>query len=60
MRTGRVVPRRVDPRRIVEATLPPPPKRLRVAHWSSRLLAARLKVSQATIAQATEDFEVRP
>lgn len=33
-------------------TLTPPPKSLGVTHWSSRLLAARLKVSQVTVAQA--------
>ena len=57
-RPGR--PRRVDPRRIVEATLTPPPKSLGVTHWSSRLLAARLKVSHVTIAQAWKEFGVRP
>ena len=34
--------RRIDPRRIVETTLTPPPKSLGVTHWSSRLLAAGL------------------
>jgi transposase/transposase-like protein len=57
-RPGR--PRQVDPRRIVEATLTPPPKSLGVTHWSSRLLAARLKVSHVTIAQAWKDYGVRP
>src|SRR3954464_13668545 len=53
-RPGR--PRRVEPRRIVEATLTPPPKSLGVTHWSSRLLAARLHVSHVTIAQAWKDY----
>jgi transposase len=57
-RPGR--PRQVDPRRIVEATLTPPPKSLGVTHWSSRLLAARLKVSHVTVAQAWKDFGVKP
>jgi len=57
-RSGR--PRRVDPRRIVEATLTPPPRSLGVTHWSSRLLAARLQVSHVTIAQAWKDYGVRP
>ena len=57
-RPGR--PRRVDPRWIVEATLRPPPKSLGVTHWSSRLLAARLKVSHVTIAQAWRDYGIKP
>src|SRR3954470_12523526 len=57
-RPGR--PREVDPRRIVEATLTPPPKSLGVTHWSSRLLAARLKVSHVTIAAAWKQYGVRP
>jgi transposase len=52
--------RRVDPRRIVAKTLTPPPKRLGVTHWSSRLLAAELGVSHVTIAQAWRDYGVRP
>ena len=36
-RPGR--PRTVDQRQIIAATLTPPPKRLGVTHWSSRLLA---------------------
>ena len=57
-RSGR--PRKIDPRRIVEATLRPPPKSLGVTHWSSRLLAARLKVSHVTVAQAWQDFGIKP
>jgi len=57
-RPGR--PRQVDPRRIVGATLTPPPKSLGVTHWSSRLLAARLKISHVTIAAAWKQYGVRP
>src|SRR3954452_14937783 len=57
-RSGR--PRRVDPRRIVEATLTPPPKSMGVTHWSSRLLAARLHVSHVTISAAWKQYGVRP
>jgi len=57
-RSGR--PRIVDPRQIVEATLTPPPKSLGVTHWSSRLLATRLKVSHVTIAQAWKDYGIKP
>jgi len=52
--------RRIDPRRIVARTLAPPPKRLGVTHWSSRLLAAELGVSHVTIAQAWKDYGVKP
>ncbi len=47
-RSGR--PRRLDHRQIVAATLRPPPKRLGVTHWSSRLLAARLGIANSTVA----------
>ena len=57
-RPGR--PRTVDPRQIVAETLAPPPARLGVTHWSSRLLAARLKVNHVTITKAWKGFGVRP
>ncbi len=57
-RPGR--PRTIDHRKIVTATLTPPPKRLGVTHWSSRLLAARLKVSPATVARAWRAYGVQP
>jgi transposase len=57
-RPGR--PRTVDHRRIIAETLRPPPKKLGVTHWSSRLLAARLKVSNTTIARAWRDYGVQP
>ena len=57
-RSGR--PRRVDHRAIVAATLKPPPKKLGVTHWSSRLLAARLGVGNATVARAWRDYGVQP
>lgn len=49
-RSGR--PRRVDHRDIVAATLAPPPKKLGVTHWSTRLLAAHLGIGDATVARA--------
>jgi transposase len=52
--------RTVDQRRIISETLTPPPKRLGVTHWSSRLLARRLKVSHVTVAAAWKQFGVRP
>ena len=57
-RPGR--PRHVDHRAIIAATLTPPPKSLGVTHWSSRLLAARLGVGNATIARAWREFGVQP
>ncbi len=53
-------PRTVDPRRIVTATLSPPPARLGVTHWSSRLLAAELKINHVTITKASKQFGVKP
>src|SRR6187455_3537497 len=41
-RSGR--PRRVDDADVVVATLAPPPERLGVTHWSSRLLAGELGI----------------
>ena len=57
-RSGR--PREIDPSDIVTATLSPPPARLGVTHWSSRLLAAELKVNHVTITKAWKRFGVRP
>ena len=57
-RSGR--PRRLDHREIVAATLKPPPKKLGVTHWSSRLLAARLGIANSTVARAWRDYGVQP
>ncbi len=57
-RSGR--PRHVDHRAIVAATLKPPPKKLGVTHWSSRLLAERLGLGNATVARAWRDYGVQP
>jgi len=57
-RSGR--PRHIDHRAIVAATLKPPPKSLGVTHWSSRLLATRLRVGNATVARAWRDYGVQP
>jgi len=57
-RAGR--PRQVDPRAVVAATLTPPPKKLGVTHWSSRLLAVRLGIGNATVARAWRDYGVQP
>src|SRR5688500_11571975 len=57
-RPGR--PKMVGPRRIVAATLTPPPARLGVTHWSSRLLAGELKVNHVPITKAWKQFGVKP
>jgi transposase len=57
-RPGR--PRQLDHRQIVAATLVPPPKKLGVTHWSTRLLADRLKVSNTSIARAWRSYGIKP
>ncbi len=57
-RSGR--PRHIDHREIVAATLKPPPKKLGVTHWSSRLLATKLSIGNATVARAWRDYGVQP
>ncbi len=57
-RSGR--PRRIDHRAIVAATLRPPPKKLGVTHWSSRLLAGRLGIDHTTVAKAWREYGVAP
>lgn len=48
-RSGR--PRELDHAAIVTATLTPPPKKLGVTHWSTRLLAGQLKIGNTTVAR---------
>jgi transposase len=57
-RSGR--PRTVDHRAVVAATLTPPPKKLGVTHWSSRLLADRLGIANSTVARAWRDYGIQP
>jgi transposase len=57
-RAGR--PAVVDQAKIIAATLSPPPKRLGVTHWSSRLLAGRLGLHHATVAAAWKAYGVKP
>lgn len=58
LRSGR--PRKVDHAALVTATSAPPPKNLGVTHWSSRLLADRLKISNTTVAAAWREYGVKP
>ena len=53
-------PRTVDRKTILTATLTPPPKRLGVTHWSSRLLADELKVAQNTVLRTWRHYRVQP
>jgi len=53
-------PRTVDRNIILTATLTPPPKRLGVTHWSSRLLADQLKVAQSTVLRTWRHYRVQP
>ena len=57
-RSGR--PRRVDEAQVVVATLTPPPQRLGVTHWSSRLLAAELGLGFASVARIWRDWNLQP
>ena len=57
-RSGR--PREVDHAAVVTATLTPPPKKLAVTHWSTRLLAAELKISHKTVARAWKAYGIKP
>jgi transposase len=57
-RSGR--PRTLDHRAIVVATLVPPPRKLGVTHWSSRLLAERLKIGNASVARAWRAYGIKP
>ena len=57
-RPGR--PRSIDHAGIVAATLSPPPKKLGVTHWSTRLLGKHLGVSDATVAKAWRDYGIQP
>jgi transposase len=57
-RPGR--PRSIDHAGIIAATLKPPPKRLGTTHWSTRLLAKQLGISDATVAKAWRDYRVQP
>jgi transposase len=57
-RSGR--PKTIDDTQIIARTLRPPPKRLGVTHWSSRLLASEIGVGDATVARAWRRYGVQP
>jgi transposase len=53
-------PATVDVPGIVAATLMPPPARLGVTHWSSRLLAAELGLHPVTVSRTWKLFGLQP
>ena len=53
-------PRRVDEVEIVLRTLEPPPPRLGVTHWSSRLLAKELGISNFAVATVWKRWGLQP
>jgi transposase len=53
-------PRRTDDAAIVLATLEPPPDRLGVKHWSSRLLASELGMSNVKVAETWRQYGLEP
>ena len=57
-RSGR--PPVYDEVEVVVATLQPPPQKLGVTHWSSRLLAAQLGISFATVARIWRKWDLQP
>jgi transposase len=57
-RSGR--PRSLDHGEIVSATLRPPPPKLGVTHWSSRLLADHLGISFSAVAKAWREYGIQP
>src|SRR3954468_22881921 len=57
-RSGR--PRTVDRSKILAATLTPPPARLGITHWSSRLLADHLKIDASTVLRTWRHHRVQP
>jgi hypothetical protein len=50
----------IDPVAIVLATLEPPPENLGVTHWSSRLLAKHLGVSDYTVSTTWKKWGLQP
>lgn len=53
-------PKTVDDAAIIAATLEPPPAKLGVTHWSSRLLGRYLGIGDATVARAWRKYGIKP
>jgi len=50
----------VDEAVIIARTLEPPPEHLGVTHWSTRLLAAELRIGDASVARCWRRFGLKP
>ncbi len=57
-RSGR--PSEVDETEVVARTLEGPPQRLGVTHWSSRLLAAEVGISNVAVAKIWRKWKIQP
>jgi transposase len=57
-RSGR--PRAIDRALVIATTLAPPPDKYGVTHWSSRLLARHLKISDHSVATIWREAGVQP
>src|SRR5437764_677829 len=57
-RSGR--PKTIDATQIIAATLEPPPAKLAVTHWSSRLPGRHLGIGDATVSRASRAYRVQP
>src|SRR2546429_576183 len=53
-------PAQVDEVAVILATLEPPPERLGVTHWSSRLLAGQLGISNVWVARIWRKWGLQP
>ncbi|HET9655479.1 MAG TPA: IS630 family transposase [Kineosporiaceae bacterium] len=57
-RSGR--PRQIDRAAVLAATLTPPPKKYGITHWSTRLLAAHLRISDHSVATIWRQYGIQP
>lgn len=57
-RSGR--PRHIDRAKVLAVTLRPPPRKYGVTHWSSRLLARHLRISDHAVASIWREYGVQP
>jgi len=57
-RSGR--PRQIDRSAVLAATLRPPPKKYGITHWSTRLLARHLRISDHSVATIWREYGIQP
>jgi transposase len=53
-------PRVIDRARVIATTLAPPPKKYGITHWSTRLLARHLKISDHSVATIWREYRIQP